>query len=276
MKNWLNKFLKYNRKKKIESFRQALKAANTKNSLLTCLAMRVKTFILAKHIGQAASYFDAKLSSNEYIYLDRPDLLRGLHQVQIKIIKVGTWYERNLDELKEMHYVLRSYDHEGILMPDSWRPDNDILKRLDKLIYKAALLRDLYSFGDYHLEAYKIRDAYTQFGYIQKRRANYLYNKLKALEHQKKGINSIQLQILKIYDKVMSDRLTWPSDKINRETKFSNTGMDSMDGIEFVLAIEEQFDIEIPDEDAQNLETFGQAIRYISALISDENRNQNS
>ena len=40
-------------------------------------------------------------------------------------------------------------------------------------------------------------------------------------------------------------------------------GADSLDIVELVMAMEEEFDIEIPDEDAEKIQTVGQAIEYI-------------
>ncbi|HEX9652252.1 MAG TPA: acyl carrier protein [bacterium] len=44
-------------------------------------------------------------------------------------------------------------------------------------------------------------------------------------------------------------------------------GADSLDTVELVMAFEEEFDIEIPDEDAEKLTTVGQAIDYLKGKI---------
>lgn len=44
-------------------------------------------------------------------------------------------------------------------------------------------------------------------------------------------------------------------------------GADSLDTVELVMAFEEEFDIEIPDEDAEKLTTVGQAIEYLKTKI---------
>jgi acyl carrier protein len=44
----------------------------------------------------------------------------------------------------------------------------------------------------------------------------------------------------------------------------NDLGADSLDIVELVMAMEEEFDIEIPDEDAEKIQTVGDAIRYIS------------
>lgn len=41
-------------------------------------------------------------------------------------------------------------------------------------------------------------------------------------------------------------------------------GADSLDAVELVMAVEEEFGIEIPDEDAEKITTFGEAVEYVS------------
>jgi len=52
--------------------------------------------------------------------------------------------------------------------------------------------------------------------------------------------------------------------KITDDSKFiDDLGLDSLDIVELVMAFEEEFDQEIPDEDAEKLQTVGDVIRYI-------------
>jgi acyl carrier protein len=44
----------------------------------------------------------------------------------------------------------------------------------------------------------------------------------------------------------------------------NDLGADSLDIVELVMAMEEEFDVEIPDEDAEKIQTVGDAIKYIS------------
>ena len=46
-------------------------------------------------------------------------------------------------------------------------------------------------------------------------------------------------------------------------------GADSLDTVELVMAFEEEFDIEIPDEDAERLETVGDAITYLNKQLGE-------
>ncbi len=45
-------------------------------------------------------------------------------------------------------------------------------------------------------------------------------------------------------------------------------GADSLDLVEVIMALEEQFDIEIPDEEAEGIETVSQAVRYIEERLA--------
>lgn len=54
--------------------------------------------------------------------------------------------------------------------------------------------------------------------------------------------------------------------QVNPQASFVNDlGADSLDTVELVMALEEEFDIEIPDEEAEKIQTVGQAIDYIKA-----------
>ncbi|MEQ8821354.1 MAG: acyl carrier protein [Sumerlaeia bacterium] len=54
-------------------------------------------------------------------------------------------------------------------------------------------------------------------------------------------------------------------EEVSREASFiDDLGADSLDIVELVMAFEERFEIEIPDEDAENIRTVGDAVDYIS------------
>jgi acyl carrier protein len=55
---------------------------------------------------------------------------------------------------------------------------------------------------------------------------------------------------------------------ITRETSFVNDlGADSLDTVELVMEFEDEFDIQIPDEDAEKIQSVGQAIDYVEAHL---------
>ena len=65
--------------------------------------------------------------------------------------------------------------------------------------------------------------------------------------------------------KIVSEQLGTDDDKIKNESSFiDDLGADSLDTVELVMALEEEFDTEIPDEEAEKITTVQQAIDYIN------------
>ncbi len=70
---------------------------------------------------------------------------------------------------------------------------------------------------------------------------------------------------------IIIDRLDVEEEQINPEASFvEDLGADSLDIVELIMGIEEEFDIEIPDEDAEKLTTVGEAINYAAAKLGIE------
>lgn len=58
--------------------------------------------------------------------------------------------------------------------------------------------------------------------------------------------------------------------KVTREASFiDDLGADSLDTVELVMAFEEEFDLEIPDEDAQRMRTVSDIINYLKDKVSE-------
>ncbi len=58
--------------------------------------------------------------------------------------------------------------------------------------------------------------------------------------------------------------------KVNNDSSFiEDLGADSLDTVELVMAFEEEFDIEIPDEDAQKMKTVQNVIDYLKDKVSE-------
>ena len=67
----------------------------------------------------------------------------------------------------------------------------------------------------------------------------------------------------RVFD-IISEQMGVSKEQITPETSFINDlGADSLDTVELVMELEEEFDITIPDEDAEKIQTVGQAIDYI-------------
>ncbi len=66
--------------------------------------------------------------------------------------------------------------------------------------------------------------------------------------------------------KIISEQLGVPEADVKPESSFVNDlGADSLDTVELVMALEEEFGVEIPDEDAEKIATVQNAIEYIKA-----------
>ncbi len=64
--------------------------------------------------------------------------------------------------------------------------------------------------------------------------------------------------------RIIVDQLDTSDDEVVPEASFiDDLGADSLDLVELVMAMEEHFDVEIPDEDAENIRTVADAINYI-------------
>ncbi|MEO5708145.1 MAG: acyl carrier protein [Alteraurantiacibacter sp.] len=66
--------------------------------------------------------------------------------------------------------------------------------------------------------------------------------------------------------KIVVEHLGVEEDKVNPEASFiDDLGADSLDIVELVMAFEEEFGVEIPDDAAEKINTVGDAITYIDA-----------
>ncbi len=69
--------------------------------------------------------------------------------------------------------------------------------------------------------------------------------------------------------KIVADFFNMPVEEISEYTDFSaDLGADSLDGVELVMAIEEEFDIEIPDDEAKEMKKLGDIVKYLSTQIA--------
>ncbi len=68
---------------------------------------------------------------------------------------------------------------------------------------------------------------------------------------------------------VVVEQLNVSPDEVKEDSKFvEDLGADSLDVVELVMALEEKFDIEIPDEDAEKITTVQDAIQFIENIQS--------
>jgi acyl carrier protein len=75
-----------------------------------------------------------------------------------------------------------------------------------------------------------------------------------------------QVSIEERVKKIVAEQLNVSEDKISPETSFINDlGADSLDMVELVMHFEEDFEMQIPDEEAEKIQTVGDAISYIES-----------
>ncbi|MFH1381211.1 MAG: acyl carrier protein [Candidatus Omnitrophota bacterium] len=68
---------------------------------------------------------------------------------------------------------------------------------------------------------------------------------------------------------VIAEQLGVKAEEVTDNAKFvDDLGADSLDTVELVMALEEEYGVEIPDEDAEKLTTVGDAIKYIDEKMS--------
>ena len=65
---------------------------------------------------------------------------------------------------------------------------------------------------------------------------------------------------------IVADQLGVDEDQVTEDASFiDDLGADSLDAVELIMAFEEEFDVEIPDEDAQKIRTVKDVIEYIES-----------
>lgn len=71
-------------------------------------------------------------------------------------------------------------------------------------------------------------------------------------------------QIFEKVKGIIVDQLGVEEDEVTAEASFiDDLGADSLDIVELIMALEEEFDLEIPDEDAEKISSVGEAVEYI-------------
>jgi acyl carrier protein len=77
-----------------------------------------------------------------------------------------------------------------------------------------------------------------------------------------------EAQVQKVKE-IIAEQLGVDMGEVTMEASFiDDLGADSLDTVELVMAFEEAFDIEIPDEDADKMQTVGTAIEYLETKIN--------
>lgn len=76
-------------------------------------------------------------------------------------------------------------------------------------------------------------------------------------------------ELLKKVKSIVADKLSIGEEQITEQASFiDDLGADSLDTVELVMALEDEFGLDIPDEDAEKLTTVGKAMDYIQSKVS--------
>ncbi|MBC8535217.1 acyl carrier protein [Feifania hominis] len=73
-----------------------------------------------------------------------------------------------------------------------------------------------------------------------------------------------------VFEKVkalVSEQFTVDEDDITMDTKFEDLNADSLDVVELIMAVEEEFDLQIEDEDVESITTVGDVVEYITQRV---------
>ena len=67
---------------------------------------------------------------------------------------------------------------------------------------------------------------------------------------------------------IIVDKLGVDESEVNAEASFTNDlGADSLDTVELIMEFEKEFDISIPDENAEKIQTVGDAVKYLEEQV---------
>ena len=94
-------------------------------------------------------------------------------------------------------------------------------------------------------------------------------SKLKNYFNERKGDKMAeQINVLEKVKKIVVENLGVEADKVTESSNFiDDLGADSLDTVELVMAFEEEFGCEIPDEEAEKILTVGDAVKFIESHI---------
>lgn len=74
--------------------------------------------------------------------------------------------------------------------------------------------------------------------------------------------------VLDVIKRMIIDQLGVSEDELQLETNLmKDLEADSLDAVEIIMAIEDEYDIEIPDEDAERFQTIGDIVSYVEKAI---------
>ena len=91
---------------------------------------------------------------------------------------------------------------------------------------------------------------------------------LRAAPQEEVGSQDMANEIAGKVKKIIEEQLGVSGEQVTDDASFiDDLGADSLDTVELVMALEEEFDIEIPDEDAEKMTTVAAAIEYLEQKV---------
>ena len=69
---------------------------------------------------------------------------------------------------------------------------------------------------------------------------------------------------------IVVDKLSVDENEVTMEATFEDLGADSLDIVEIVMALEEEFDIEISDDEAEQAKTVGDVVNYLETVVGED------
>ena len=76
------------------------------------------------------------------------------------------------------------------------------------------------------------------------------------------------MDIFEQVKKILCDQLDLEEEQVNEDSEvIDDLGADSLDIVDLVMTLEDEFDIEIPDEDIENFHTVGDVVNYLEERI---------
>lgn len=92
------------------------------------------------------------------------------------------------------------------------------------------------------------------------------YNTARSVNRTKIGGIDQMSSIEERVQKIVIEQLGVKEEEVTKDASFvDDLGADSLDTVELVMALEEEFETEIPDEDAEKITTVAEAVNYINA-----------
>ena len=78
------------------------------------------------------------------------------------------------------------------------------------------------------------------------------------------------MDIFEQVKKILCDQLDLEEEQVNEDSEvIDDLGADSLDIVDLVMTLEEEFDTEIPDEDIENLKSVGDIVKYIEERVAE-------